>query len=114
LSADPVTHAARLAKNFMALVSVQTPSRLQLVAETNATFLSGRNMDQPPDRLSTPPANAPGGTDPLAWLCGLGRQGASAHGGNLGSSSDETDDDPVVELLRADVPSLEYWLDVNG
>jgi hypothetical protein len=69
-------------------------------------------MDQPLDRLSTPPANALGGPNPLAWLGGP--QSASARGGDRGSRSDETVDEPVAELLRADVPSLEYWLDVNG
>jgi hypothetical protein len=68
-------------------------------------------MDQPLDRLSTPPATALGKPDPPAWLGELGRQGASAHGGDLGAVLDET---PAAESLRADVPSLEYWLDVNG
>jgi hypothetical protein len=108
----------------MALVSVQTPSRLQLVAEANATFLIfgavniaayyGPATEPTMNPALSEPRQPPRRAKTLAWPGGSGPQGASAGGGDLGSQSDETADEPVAELLRADVPSLEYWLDVNG
>jgi hypothetical protein len=91
----------------MALASAQNPSRLQLVAGANATFFhfaivnlsaSYRPAARATNQRPTAPANALGG--PLPPLAESG--------------PDDGEAVSVPEALREGIPSLEYWLDVNG
>src|SRR5262245_56462016 len=97
----------------MALVSAQTPSRLQLVAGANATFFAHQMLNisayygPRAGQTMNPPFPPTDESEQLQRHAGRPSRLAEA-------ASGAEPREMRAEPLRAGVPSLEYWLDVNA